>query len=270
MTSRVVLEAAYVLHRRPYRDSSLIIDALTAQHGRVALVARGARRAGSRLRGVLQSFRPLLLSWAGRGELGTLTGAEACGGSGLPGAALVNGFYVNELMMRLMPRHDPYPGLYTAYETVVGRLAEETADRCGKRDERALRLFEKTLLRELGYGLALERDALQGAPIRAEALYYYYLERGAVPLGEASVSGAPRGGAVELHGQSLLALAREELDDERSLREVKRLMRAALAAHLGDRPLHSRSLLHRPPATRSLQGNRAPRVKRPDPYREDA
>lgn len=245
MAARVALQAAYVLHRRPYRDSSLIIDVLTRDHGRVALVARGARRAGSRLRGLLQLFRPLLVSWSGRGELGTLTGAEGHGGGSLQGGSLINGFYVNELLMRLLPRHDPHPGLYLAYEAVLARLAGTFAEErvSARYDERALRLFEKALLNELGYGLALEQDAEGGAPIEPDALYYYYPERGAVSSAAASAAAARHEGAVKLHGRSLLALAHDALEDERSLREAKRLMRATLGVYLGDRPLNSRALL---------------------------
>ncbi len=114
MRVQVMLEPAYVLHHRPYRDSSLILDVLSAAYGRVALVARGARRPKSRLHGVLQPFQPLLASWSLRGEMGTLTAAEARAGGGLRGRALISGFYVNELLLRLLHRHDPHPQLFTA------------------------------------------------------------------------------------------------------------------------------------------------------------
>lgn len=258
---KAVLEPAYVLHHRPYRDSSLILDVLTAGHGRIALVARGARRPKSRLHGLLQPFQPLLMSWSLRRELGTLAGVEARDGGGLRGRTLISGFYVNELLVRLLHRHDPHPRLFAAYEAVIRALAgteEESAATSSPTpaaEQSALRLFEKDLLREIGYGLVLDHDVADGAPLRADAVYYYYLERGPVSEGAAVHPETPdaaeeehvaRDRPVRLRGGSLLALARGELHDPQSLREAKRLMRAALGARLGNKPLLSRALFRRP------------------------
>lgn len=241
---RVTLEPAYVLHRRPWRDSSLILDIFSLGQGRGALVARGARRPTARLHGLLQAFNPLQLSWSQHGELGTLTGAEGRGGLGLQGRALISGFYINELLMKLLARHDAHPGLYRAYEGVLAELAAAGPAPESAREQRALRLFEKILLDETGYGLVLDHDA-DGAPIDPAAEYDYYPERGPVAAGVS----APRGiaGAARVGGRSLLALARGELEDPAILREVRGLMRLALGACLGGRPLHSRALF-RPPA----------------------
>lgn len=252
---RVTLEPAYVLHRRAWRDSSLIVDCFTAGHGRVALVARGARRPKGRLHGVLQPFGPLLVSWSMRGELGTLTAAEGAGWLSLGGRALISGFYANELLMRLLERHDAHPGLFRAYQALIAALA---AGGDSRHEERALRLFEKSLLDEIGYGLVLDHDAASGAPIEDDAEYDYYPDRGPVGAAAAGVredAGRYRApaGAVRLRGRSLLALARGELDDPASLREVKHLMRVALAVRLGPRPLHSRALF-RPPAGTNGRG----------------
>jgi DNA repair protein RecO (recombination protein O) len=255
-TSQALLEPAYVLHYRPYRDSSLLLELLTPAHGRVALIARGARRPKSRLHGLLQPFQPLLASWSLRRELGTLTAVEARDGAGLRGRALMSGFYVNELLMRLLHRHDPQPQLFAAYETVLQALAGGVAPSPERSPppeaagQTALRLFELALLRELGYGLVLEHD-VAGDPIRAEAVYHYYPERGPVYETAAAVReeimedyGNPA--AVRVHGGSLLALAAGRLLDPRDLQEAKRLMRAVLHRRLGGRPLASRALFRRP------------------------
>lgn len=228
---RITLQPAYILHARPYRDTSALLEVFTREYGRLGLVARGARGAKSKLRGVLQPFRPVLLSWLGRGDLGTLTDAEAHGTSlTLGGRALLSGYYLNELVQRLTHRHDPHPVLFDAYQETLPCLNDEP------QMERVLRLFEKRLLQELGYGLVLDHDVESGAPLAAEAVYHYHLERGPV----LTRTEAPRG--LLLHGSSLLSLAQDELHDESSLRECKRLMRAVLALYLGDKPLMSREL----------------------------
>lgn len=231
MHRRVELARAFVLHRRPYRESSVLVEAFSADHGRVGLVARGARRPHSRLRGVLQPFRPVLLSWSGRGELATLTAAEPEGAvRTLAGRGLASGFYLNELLLRLLLRHDPHPELFEIYATVLRRLAASDAH------EPLLRVFEKHLLAAIGYGLVLDREAGGGRGIDAATLYRYHSEQGPIagPGGD--------GPGVPVHGRTLIALDREELDDPDMLREAKRLMRDVLAVYLGPRPLASRAL----------------------------
>ena len=238
---RVALQPGHVLHQRPYRDSSLLVEAFTPDFGRVGLVARGARGPRSRMRGLLQPFRPLLLSWAGGGDLATLVGVEADGPMRvLAGIGLLSGFYVNELLVRLTARHDPHPGLYSAYAAVLAGLQE------AGREEPALRIFEKRLLQELGYGLLLDREATSGRAIEPERLYRYRPELGPVPADE----GAAQYPAI--HGRNLLALAQERPDfDAEGLREAKGLMRNAIARQLGDRPLKSRDLFQGAPQRRS-------------------
>jgi DNA repair protein RecO (recombination protein O) len=227
--ARVSLQPAYVLHRRPYRDSSLLLELFTPEHGRVGLVARGARAAKSRLHGALQPFQPLLVSWAGRGELATLCGAEAHGPPPrLDGQSLISGFYLNELLLRLLARHDAHPALFAIYQETLSLLATE--------EQRALRIFEKHLLKEIGYALVLSHEVENGASIEPGKLYRYRLEQGPVQC-------EGTGHGIALHGASLLSLMNEQLSDEQSLREVKALMRAALALYLGDKPLQSRALL---------------------------
>lgn len=217
----VLLQAAYVLHRRPYRDSSLLLECFSREHGRLGLVARGGR---GKLASVLQPFTPLLLSWSGAAELKTLTQAEPDGYADPPrGAALAAGFYLNELLLRACARLDPHPEVYDAYVAALPTLGTAAI-------EPALRRFERNLLAGLGYGLMLERDA-GGMPIDAVARYDYRPEHGAVP--------APDGA---LPGAALLALHADTLDDPAHWPHLKRLLRAQLAWHFGDRPLKSRAL----------------------------
>ena len=251
--ARVLLQSAYVLHRRAFRDSSLLVELFTPQYGRVGVIARAARQASSRLAGILQPFRSVLVSWSGNGELASLNAAEAEGGNQwLTGQALMGGFYLNELLMRLLHRHDPHPGLYAVYHRsvqVLGdicRRVENDKDRPGAAALRsvelecALRIFEKHLLEEIGYGLVLEHDAEHGQPIEAQQLYIYHLAQGPVRISAGQAEATAQ--RLTIRGQSLLNLARGQLDDKVSLREVKRLMRAALAEQLGGRPVNSRRL----------------------------
>lgn len=236
---RLSLQAGYILHSRPYRDSSALLEVFSREHGRVALVARGVRGPKSKLRGVLQPFRPVLLSWLARGDLGTLTDAEPQSlAPALTGRALLSAYYLNELMHRLTHRHDPHPRLYDAYCAALAGLGDPA------RMERVLRLFEKRLLAELGYGLVLDHDVGSNTPVDAACWYDYQLERGPV-LTQADMDAA-RG--LVLRGSSLLSLQRDELDDVPSLHDSKRLMRAVLAIYLGDKPLKSRDLFYSPRA----------------------
>lgn len=232
----VLLAPAYVLHRRPYRDSSLLLECFSREYGRVGLVARGGR---GRLAGVLQPFAPLLLSWTGGGELKTLTQAEPDGYADPPqGAALAAAFYLNELLLRACARLDAHPAVYEAYRRAVATLTGSVGD------EPALRRFERDLLAELGYGLLLEHD-VDGAAIDPVARYHYQSERGAIR--------APDG---DLPGAALLALREDTLGEPAHLLACKRLLRAQLAWHFGDKPLKSRALY------RALAG-RTPRPETP-------
>ncbi|MBZ0070222.1 MAG: DNA repair protein RecO [Thiohalobacteraceae bacterium] len=229
MSHPTQLQPGYILHQRPYRDTSLLLEVFTRDHGRLGLVARGARGPRGRNRGLLQPFQPLLLSWSGRGELGTLTGIETAGAARhLPGAVLYSGFYLNELLLRLLQRLDPHPALHAAYAQALVALPDATP--------RALRLFEKTLLEELGYGLLLDHEAHSGAPVEPGAWYIYELESGPAR----TVQHSPN--RLVLAGSSLLSLAADELHDTQSLSDAKRLLRAALGLYLGGRELKTREV----------------------------
>jgi len=242
---RLTLEAAYILHRRPYRDSSLILDVLTSNHGRIALVARGARRQKPRAQVPLELFQPLLISGSSKGELGTLHSAEPRGTLHLlTGHMLVNGFYINEILLRVLHRDDPCSGIFDAYERLVTGLAgmQQLESAAAPAVQRLLRLFEKRLLQELGYGLLLERDVVTAEKIASSAVYEYHLGKGPVAVTHQDSGRYSPANAVKIRGSSLQSLAAEVLADVESLREVKYLMRLLLGSLLGDKPLHSRSL----------------------------
>jgi len=259
---RHLLQPGFVLHQRAYRDTSLIVDLFTASHGRISVVARGVRKKKSRLAPLLQPFQPLLVSWVSRGELGTLTAAES---NGVPimlnRRLLISGFYLNELIVRLLHRYDPHAELYQVYLEVLQQLAslQQMKLQTPVDEQVVLRQFEKQLLHELGYGLVLDHDVESGEPLHDERLYHYYLDQGPVMLNpivlnkdheawSAVRNSLQRGqGVIKIHGASLLDLAHGNFRDRTSLRESKRLMRAALAVHLGSKPLHSRGLLSRLP-----------------------
>ena len=228
---RVELEPAFVLHHRPFRDTSLVLETFTRHHGRVGLVARAARGPRSRFRGLLLPFRPLLLSWRLQGELGTLTGAEAASPAAPPagGERLLGAFYMNELVLRLTARLDAHGELFDAYAIALAALP------CGE-PAPVLRVFEKRLLQALGYAPDLARDEA-GQPLDPQRWYRYEPGAGLTPARDDS-HGA-------LAGSSIVALAADRLDSPRALRDARRLLRDALGVHLGDRPLRTRELLAR-------------------------
>lgn len=224
---RIQLEPAFILHRRPYRDTSLLLEVFTREHGRQGLVARGARRARGRWRGVLEPLQPLRLSWSGRGEMGTLTDAEPGARPALHGDGLYAGFYAGELLLRLTARADPHPLLYDEFETLLDALA------AGDSPAPALRLFERDLLAEIGYGMPLTRETGSGQPVQAENAYLYHPAHG-LRRGE-----RPAADEVAVAGAALLALDAGDLSDTAHARAARRLLAAALAPHLGSRPLRS-------------------------------
>jgi DNA repair protein RecO (recombination protein O) len=228
---RVALQPAFVLHHRAYRETSVILDLLTQDHGRISAVARGVRQARSQLKPLLQPFIPLLISWQGRSELLTLLAAEPNGSSQpLTGENLLSGFYLNELLVRVLPKYDTHPGLYTIYQQTLLELTNLDLL------QKSLRLFEKNLLEALGYGLQLMYDTNQH-DIAADKYYRFHADQGFELCQNSAVATASL-----FSGKSLLALANEQLHDDNVLREIKRLMRLALAPLLGQYPLNSRQL----------------------------
>ena len=224
---------AFVLHAWPYKETSLIVEAFAEGEGRVAMVARGAKRPRSELHGVLQAFQPVALSWSGAGELKTLVRAEWRGGLPLPsGTALLCGFYLNELVLKLLPREDPHPALYDAYAAALAGLAG------GAAQAPILRRFELVLLAQLGYALPLAVEAGSGAPIDPAARYHYAFDRGAQ-------RGAPPPGVrwPVVRGATLIALAQGRLDDPDTAAEAKHLMRDVIDHYLDTRTISSRRVV---------------------------
>ncbi len=226
---RVLLAPGYVLHQYAYRDTSRIVEVFTCEHGRLTLFARGANSPKSALRGVLRPFQRLLVSWSGKSEACQLVAAEIDGPlTTLAKQRLMSGFYLNELLMKLTERGDPHPDIFFSYASCVQALS------FGEVEEPTLRRFEKHLLNDLGYGLELAQTD-QGVPVQPEGYYRFALESGP----QACVAEAP--GAV--YGQSLADLQAEHFADARSLRDAKRVLRAALDACLDGRPLKSREVM---------------------------
>ncbi len=233
--SAVSLEPAYVLHGRAYRESSLLLEVFSRQHGRVGLVARGARGAKSRWRNVLQPFRPLLLSWRMRGELGSLSEAEQVAALPLAGGDVwFCGLYINELLMRALHRGDPHPELFDAYRMLLQQLAAQQAPQA------LLRNFEKQLLEAIGFALALACEPASGERVQADGWYHFHPANGPLrePLGLGEV---PHKAQKLVSGAALLALDSGRIE-EQHLQELKRLMRRVLRYHLGDKPLVSQAL----------------------------
>ncbi len=230
-TTRVTLEPVFVLHSRPYRNSSLIVELFSMRHGRIAALARSARGPRSRYQGRLQLFSPLLVSWSGRSDLKSLNQMEPQGQSYLlEGNALLCAFYLNELLLKLLRHEDPYLELYQRYQTILGLLESE------RQFEPSLRYFEKQLLQDIGYGLPLKCDVATGQDIIEDCFYRYIIERG-------FVASEPSDDVFVFPGNMLKKLAQETLTTEDELRFAKRLMRMALSCHLGNKPLHSRKLM---------------------------
>jgi len=241
-SKRISDEPAYVLHRYDWSESSLIIEVFTRHHGRVALVAKGAKRPSSNFRPVLLPLQPLDLAFGGDAEIRTLKGAEWVGGQVMPtGDALLSGYYLNELVLRLLARDDPHPRLFDVYASAVQILASEH----GEALEPALRAFELLLLREIGLLPALDMQTFTLAPLGAQERYAMTAEAGLVQ--------EPEDGRATLFGAEWLALQRA-LDDEApfsaTLRECAALMnslkpqlRALLNYHCGVATLRTRQLM---------------------------
>ena len=234
METRIALQPAYVLHRRPFQNTSLLVDFFTYDYGLVRAVAKGARREKSRYRALLQLFQPLLVSVSGKGEVKTLTAVESnVAAINLQGERLFSGLYINELLNRLLHNQEEHTALYGNYqETLVALQGEQGI-------EPLLRRFELNLLAELGYAINLEEDCESHQPIDPDGIYRFIPDVG---FQSRTLSGAGTLGSSEFLGADLIALRKLDFSDDTSAQAAKRLLRIALAAHLGDKPLHSRSL----------------------------
>ncbi len=228
---RVEQQPAFVLHTYPWRETSLIVEALTRDHGRVALVARGAKRRTSQLRGLLSPFSALALAWTGRGEIKTLVRAEWTGGLvPLRGDALLAGFYLNELVVRLLARADAHPALFTSYARALRALAGDD-NRLGT----TLRAFEFRLLREIGYLPALDVCA-DGKAIDPAARYRVDPQQGLV-------RNEREGGGPSVAGSTALAMAAGEFGAPGVAAEARAMLRLIIRYHLEGRPLNTRRIM---------------------------
>ena len=229
--TKVAGQPAFVLHSYPYKETSLIIDLYTRDFGRVALIAKGAKRPHSQLRGVLQTFQPLSASWVGKSELRTLTEAEWVGGMlPLEKTALLCGFYLNELLVKLLARDDAHPALFDHYVATLNQLAHNEPAPI------VLRKFERALLKETGVAADLGRCTVARAPVQPELVYVVDPERG--PRPERASDVWPR-----VAGKTLLDMEREDYQDASTQSQSKLLMRFLLAHHLGGAPLNTRQIL---------------------------
>ncbi len=228
---RISLQSAFILHGRDFRDTSRLLDVFSLDYGRVTLVAKGARSPRSKLQGILQPFSPLLISWSGKGDVQTLTGAESVKSTiHLSGKQVMSAYYINELLQRLMTQHDPHPELFEIYKNTLESFLKDN-------DELVLRRFEKYLLAEIGYGLNLDVESDTGVALAIDEKYYYDLEKGPV-----SIKNNNTEGEFIISGQTLFDLSAEKFSCPQSQKEAKQLMRIILSHHLGDKPLKTRSL----------------------------
>jgi DNA repair protein RecO (recombination protein O) len=234
MENRVMLQPAYVLHKQPFQNTSLLIDFFCVDYGRVRAVAKGARREKSKYRALLQVFHPLLVSLSGRGDVKTVTAVESsvCA-IHLQGERLFSGLYVNELLTKVIFANVEHSPLYKSYQDALLQLQ-------GEEDlNKVLRHFELALLANLGYALNLEEDCVLHLPLSREYHYRFIADRGFERLARASES-------QELHnvfaGEQLLSLRNMSFKDHSVSNAAKRLLRLALQPHIGDKPIHSRNL----------------------------
>jgi DNA repair protein RecO (recombination protein O) len=229
--SRVANQPGFVLHSYPYKETSLIVDVFSRDYGRVALMAKGAKRPHSQLRGALQTFQPLSIAWSGKSEMRTLTAAEWIGGMlPLEKSALLCGFYLNELLVKLLARDDPHPTLFNHYIATLNQLAH---------DEPApivLRKFERALLKETGVANDFTQCSVTGKAVEMEQAYVVDPERGPRPARPADVW--PR-----VLGKTLLDMEKEDYSDNITQSQSKFLMRFLLGHHLGGLQLNTRQIL---------------------------
>jgi len=229
MTANVVhLQPAYILSQRQYKETSLILDVLTRDYGRVSLLAKGVRKAKSKTAGLLQPFIPLTLSYVGKTELKTLTDVELMQVfNPLPGMALYCGFYINELVECFLHQYDPHPEVFTYYSECLSKLMT------GLCVEEALRIFELDLMDAVGFGLQLEYDVNTEQALQPSAYYHFKVEQGPI----AALNG-------RFVGATLQAIKHRDFTNPQVLIEAKILMRTVITVYLQGKPLKSRAVIN--------------------------
>jgi DNA repair protein RecO (recombination protein O) len=247
---RVELAPLYVLHHRPWRDTSRVLEVFTREYGRLTLFARGVRGPKSRMAPLLQPFRRLLGSWSGSGDAGQLTAVEAApatdlpGAAELPAAALLPAWYLNELLLKLTLRTDAQPAIFDLYDEALAQL------RAGESVPPVLRMFERRLLELLGYGIEFGREARSGAALQPETYYHFHPGLGFVETRAAATEGV-------FEGRSLLAIAAEHWQERGVLEDARTIMRLALDDALEGRELRTRDV------ARAVSRRTAPRRGEP-------
>ncbi len=229
---KIELTPCYILHRRDYSETSLILDVFSRDHGRVNLIAKGAKR-NKKQQGISHNlFQKYHISWVSKSELGTLTDIETVSiSNSLKSEIMMTGFYMNEIILRLLHKHESHPELFDSYDIAIQRLTENRSK------EVVLRYFEKTLLQSLGYGIILDYEIATGDRIDAEKEYFYKFDYG--PSTEFS---STKEAGINISGKTLLELDAESLSETKNINEAKVLLRKILEQHLGERPLASREL----------------------------
>ena len=229
----VELQPAFILHTRPYRDTSMLIDFFTPEFGRMTAVARGVRSRKTSKRNLLNPFTRLLISFQGKTDLKLLTQFEAEGAHfSLTAKYLFSGFYLNELLVRLLPQQDAHPEIYVLYEQSLQALSAQLDL------EPVLRDFEFQLLQKLGYGIDFDTDAKTGEMISAHANYCLdpacgiYLAHADVPSN------------FQFSGQHINAIAQRDFASLEVKQTAKRISRILLKPLLGSKPLMSRELFN--------------------------
>mgnify|MGYP001820851742 CR=1 FL=1 len=236
---RVQSQPAFLLHARPFRETSLILEIFTRQYGRVGLLARGVRNPKSRKRALVMPFQPLLLGWSGKGELPLLTELEATGSAReLIAEKRYAAFYLNELLLRLLHRHDAHVSLFDFYSRILDELYRDVPV------QNVLRRFEKELLSQTGYGLILHHEAESSRPVDAQRNYRYLAELGPMAVSENVQDYHFAEQGISIRGKSLLDFYHDDFDDKESLKECRRLIRYLLDRQLSGKPLHSRQVFH--------------------------
>lgn len=228
---KVELTPCYILHRRDYKESSLILEVFSREHGRINLIAKGAKR-NKKQQGIKHNlYQKYQMSWVARSELGTLTDIELLSlSNSLKPEVMMTGFYMNELMLRLLHKHESHPELFDSYDMTINQLLNDMPEQI------VLRYYEKTLLQSLGYGVILDHEVETGEALNPEKDYYYKFDFGP---SSATVNAEP---GINVSGKTLLELDAETLSDIKNINEAKILLRSILNQHLGEKPLASREL----------------------------
>lgn len=241
MSTLIELQPAYLLHSRPFRDNSLILDFLTPDHGRISAISRGGRSARSKSKSLLQPFTPVLISLSGKSDLKTLRSIELRRGLlSLKGDRLFSAMYMNEIIVRLFQVHDADHGFFAHYEDALLQLHG------GELPEPVLRIFELTLLDSLGYGVDFSTEAHSHLPLEADQWYYFQDEIGFVKVQEpGALDEANSPGRSIFSGRDLLKIHDRDFSDTATRRTAKHVIRGILALHLGSAPLRSRALFAR-------------------------